>query len=102
MDHCSGNAGPLIYDHGREGLEAIYRKSGLPETLFAAFRTAVDEVQNLTQSQRVTRRMEITERIVGRLSLEYDTVCPAGLEHMLSQLSRLIDRAAPSAARSFI
>ena len=48
------------------------------------------------------RRMEITERIVGRLSLEYDAVCPEGLEHMLSQLSRMIDRTAPSAARSLI
>jgi uncharacterized protein (DUF2336 family) len=100
-DVPNANAGPLIYDHGREGLEAIYLKSGLPKTLFPAFRAAVDEVKDLAQNQWASRRMEITERIVGRLSLEYDSVCPEGLEHMLSQLSRLVGRTTPRAARSF-
>ena len=44
-------------------------------------------------------RLEMTERIVRRLSREYDSVCPEGLEHMLSQLSRLVVGQADQCAR---
>lgn len=93
------NTGPLIYDHGRNGLEALYRKCGLPPALFTAFRVAIDEIRQMARAERTTRRLEITERIVRRLSVEYETVCPEGLEHTLSQLSRLVSRAADNPAR---
>ena len=97
-----GNAGPLIYDKGRDGLEAIYRQSGLPGELFSAFRAGIEVVKDTAAETPGTRRRALAERIVRRLSLEYDTVCPEGLEHMLSQLSRLVTARPTSAARGLV
>ena len=93
------NAKPLIYDQGRAGLEAIYEQSRLPRELFSAFRTAVEVVMESGGDKAERPRLEMTERIVRRLSREYDSVCPEGLEHMLSQLSRLVVGQADQCAR---
>ena len=84
------NAGTLIFDKGRRGLEAIYGQSGLPKELFPAFRAAVDVVREVGDESPANRRRLLTDRIVARLELEYDIVCPEGLEHTLSQISRKI------------
>jgi len=91
--------GPLIFDRGRDGLEEIYRQADLPRELFVAFRSAVDVVNETSSDDREYRPLEVTERIIGRLKLEYDSVCPEGLEHTLSQLSRFVIGRADSAAR---
>ena len=93
------NVKPLIYDQGRAGLEAIYEQSRLPRELFSAFRTAVEVVMESGGDKAERPRLEMTERIVRRLSREYDSVCPEGLEHMLSQLSRLVVGQADQCAR---
>ena len=93
------NVKPLIYDQGRAGLEAIYEQSRLPHELFSAFRTAVEVVMESGGDKAERPRLEMTERIVRRLSREYDSVCPEGLEHMLSQLSRLVVGQADQCAR---
>ena len=93
--------GPLIFDRGRDGLEEIYRQADLPSELFVAFRAAVDVVNETSSDDLKYRRLEVTERIISRLKLEYDSVCPEGLEHTLSQLSRFVIGRADSAARGF-
>jgi uncharacterized protein (DUF2336 family) len=93
------NAGILAFDEGRAGLEAIYGRAGLPDELFAAFRSAVDVIKDISRENRPRRRLEITERILDRLRMEYDTVCPEGLEHTLAQLSHLVAKRSEGAAR---
>ncbi len=93
------NARELIYDRGRDGLESLYQQSRLPRELFSAFRTAVEVVMESGGHEAERPRLEMTERIVQRLSQEYDAVCPEGLEHMLSQLSRLVIGQADQGAR---
>jgi uncharacterized protein (DUF2336 family) len=96
-----GDVGPLVFDRGRDGLKEIYRKADLPNELFVAFRSAVDVVNEASSDDRKYRHLEVTERIIGRLRLEYDSVCPEGLEHTLSQLSHFVIGRSESAARGF-
>ncbi len=80
----------LVFENGRGGLEEVYRRAGLPEELFVAFRSAVDVITETRRDKRRYRPLEVTERIMERLRQEYDSVCPEGLEHTLSQLSHFV------------
>ena len=80
----------LIFENGRGGLEEVYRRAELPDELFVAFRSAVNVINETRRDQRRYRPLEITERIMERLRQEYDSVCPEGLEHTLSQLSHFV------------
>ena len=86
----SAEADFLIFENGRGGLEEVYRRAGLPDELFVAFRSAVDVINETRRDERCYRPLEITERIMERLRQEYDNVCPEGLEHTLSQLSHFV------------
>lgn len=83
-------AGRMTFSEGREGLEQIYRQAGLPSEFFIALCRAVDVLRDLSHERRSVRGLEITERIIVRLRVEYDSVCPEGLEHTLSQLSHFV------------
>ena len=80
----------LVFENGRGGLEEVYRRAGLPDELFVAFRSAVDVITETRRDERRYRPLEVTERIMERLRQEYDSVCPEGLEHTLSQLSHFV------------
>lgn len=86
----SAEADFLIFENGRGGLEEVYRRAGLPDELFVAFRSAVDVINETRRGERRYRPLEVTERIMERLRQEYDNVCPEGLEHTLSQLSHFV------------
>jgi uncharacterized protein (DUF2336 family) len=96
---AQSEVGALIFGGGRDGLERIYRRADLPGELFVAFRSAVDVVKETNADDRKYRPLEVTERIIGRLKFEYDSVCPEGLEHTLSQLSRFVIGRVDGAAR---
>lgn len=83
-------AGLMIFSKGREGLEQIYRQAELPSEFFIALSRAVEVLRDLSHERRSVRGLEITERIMVRLRMEYDNVCPEGLEHTLSQLSHFV------------
>jgi uncharacterized protein (DUF2336 family) len=89
----------LVFGSGRDGLERLCREAGLPGELFGAFRSAIDVVHETNADDRNYRPLEVTERIIARLKLEYDSVCPEGLEHTLSQLSRFVIGRVDYAAR---
>ncbi len=80
----------MTFSQGREGLERIYQQAGLPSEFFIALCRAVDVLRDLSHERRSVRGLEITERIMVRLRVEYDNVCPEGLEHTLSQLSHFV------------
>ncbi len=88
------NARILLYDRGPLGYRGLYSKTGLPSELFQAFRVAIDVVREVRQDQAapidagVTWNRTHTDAIVERLVREYRQVCPADVEHVLSQLAR--------------
>lgn len=84
------NAAALVFDRGPDGFKSLYRQSRLPAELFAAFRAAIDVIQEARAAEPPCHNLVVTERILHRLRVEYDAVCPEGLEHTLSQLSRLV------------
>ncbi len=88
------NARILLYDRGPLGYRGLYSKTELPSELYHAFRVAIDVVREARQEQ--STRMDAgldwnrkyTDTIVDRLVREYRQVCPADVEHVLSQLAR--------------
>ncbi len=95
-------AGSMIFDRGRSGLEEIYRRSGLPSELFIAFHSAVAVIKESNSQEGEVHQLEITERIMARLRMDYDSVCPEGLEHTLSQLSHFVIGRSEGAARALL
>lgn len=95
-----GSAKALVYDRGNGGLRAIYETAQLPAELFHAFRVGVSAVLD---GQLALGRAAFTQHIVDQLLPLYDTMCPGGLEPMLSELSRRtasadVTRATPRSA----
>ncbi|MGB1547822.1 MAG: DUF2336 domain-containing protein, partial [Alphaproteobacteria bacterium] len=94
------NAYQLIFDKGSLGLQAIYKKSGLPEKLYPAFRIAVD-VANETQYDGGTLdRERYNRRIIERILTQYENMRSDDIEYLLGRLTKIGDKveAAPSPA----
>jgi uncharacterized protein (DUF2336 family) len=84
------NAVELIGDRGPLGFKSLYERSKLPAELFRAFRAALDVVAELRNSGQEAWTAAHTQMILDRVMKEYDEACPAGLEFLLSQMSRRI------------
>ncbi len=82
------NARVLINDAGAGGFRAIYRKSGLPEELYRAFRAAFDVVQDSRRQNCRPWDESDRDRIIQSLVLAYEMLCPEDLETVLAQLAR--------------
>jgi hypothetical protein len=83
-------ANAMIFGNGQGSLEKIYRQAGLPGEFYVALGRAVDVVKELSDEGSPVRGLEITERIIAKLRMDYDNVCPEGLEHTLSQLAYFV------------
>lgn len=84
------NTVELISDRGPLGFKSLYEKSRLPHELFRAFRAALDVIGQLRDDGQIVWSPPHTQLILDRVMREYDEVCPAGLEYLLSQMSRRI------------
>ncbi len=82
----------LIYERWPSGLESIYGKTTLPLELFRAFQVAVGEVLKSKRQESEGWSKDYTQRVIDRLVGVYGEVCPQDLEHVLSQLRRLVNR----------
>jgi len=80
----------LIADRGPLGFKALFEKAGLPLELFRAFRAALDVLGQLRVGDQDGWSPAYVQLILDRMVLEYDEVCPADLEYLLSQMSRRI------------
>ena len=87
----------LINDAGAGGFRALYRKSGLPEELYRAFRAAMDVIQDRERGACRPWGPSDTDRIIQNLVLAYEMLCPEDMETVLAQLAH---RAMPPAAVS--
>ena len=89
----------LINDAGAGGFRALYRKSGLPEELYRAFRAALDVIQDRDRGPCPPWGPSDTDRIIQSLVLAYEMLCPEDMETVLAQLAH---RAMPAAAASTV
>lgn len=67
---------------------SIYRDAGLPGSLFPAFRIAVEADRAVVMGARERPRTDLPPAMLDRLVEAYSDVCPADIEHVLTQLSR--------------
>lgn len=93
------NAALLIFDRGRRGFEALYRKAGLPDNLFPAFRVTVDLVAEIKVAKRQSWRLEHTRMLIARISSVFGGKIPAELESIVGRFERQRENGTSSSKR---
>ena len=93
------NARPLIIDVGRSGFRALYRKCGLPDALYPAFRTALDFALEAGPPGNTGWSEAALAQVSRQLAQAYVDVSAGSLDAVLQQLAlhlpegkRTIDR----------
>jgi uncharacterized protein (DUF2336 family) len=87
------NAQKLIYDGGKRGFEALYKKAGLPSSIYPAMRAAIDIFGTMdydggpNDRERFSRRM--IERILTQYGEEGVEFKNDDLEYLLARISQL-------------
>lgn len=87
-----GNARVLVHDKGSLGLRAVYDKAGLPDSLFAAFRTAVDVIHETEFDGQPGDRERYRCRVMERILTQFDHLGPIGpenVDYLVDKLGRL-------------
>lgn len=73
---------------GIDPFRRLYERSGLEPMLFHAFRVARDEMREARKQSMDADGDAFVDRVVNRISEEYRSISPAGLEQVLSRLRR--------------
>lgn len=76
-----------------EEFRRVYRNAGLPDVFQPAFVAAIRVLKEDETSGGIDAGT-FTERVIEAMMSEYGDVCPRDLEHMLSQLSKRLKKAA--------
>ena len=84
------NAQVLVHDAGGNGLASLYRKAGLPESLLAVFRVAVDAVNStgLDGGERDFERYRA--RVIARILSQCEDFSPDDLDYLVSKLGDVL------------
>ena len=82
-------AAMLIHDGGPLGLKAIYKKCGFPDSMFPAFRVAVDMVHETEGEGGPADRERFASRVIERILTKYQEIEAADLDYLLSKLNKL-------------
>ena len=88
----TANARVLIYDRGALGLKALYERAQLPESLFAAFRVAVDVIHETEYDGGPYDRDRYRRRVMERILTQFDHLGAIGgedLDYLVARLTRL-------------
>ncbi|HVI49871.1 MAG TPA: DUF2336 domain-containing protein [Candidatus Sulfotelmatobacter sp.] len=65
------NAQALIYDEGKRGFQALYQKSGLPQTLYPAMRAAIDISRGMKLDGEANDRERFSRKMIERILTQY-------------------------------
>ncbi len=83
----------LIHDKGMLGLEPLYRRAGLPDGLFPAFRAAVSLVVETDYDGGRNDRQRYVERIMQRMLTIFEDptteIAPHDIEYLMTKLQHL-------------
>jgi uncharacterized protein (DUF2336 family) len=87
------NARKLIYDAGKRGFRALYKKTALPAALFPAFRCALDVASENELDGGEFDRERYCRRMIERVLTQYEelgvTFDSTDLEYLLAKLGQL-------------
>ncbi len=81
----------LIHDGGQKGFEAIYQRAGLPETMFPAFRIALDVFHDLDMAGDTSNNDHFTQKFLERVLTQYDELDAEDLDYFFGKLSTLAE-----------
>jgi len=84
------NAQILIHDPSRKGLQALYRKAGLPEALYSAIRAAVDVVDDAEFDGEPRDLERFRSRIITRVLTLVETVETEDADYLVDKLGDLL------------
>jgi len=65
------NAQALIYDQGKRGFEALYKKAELPAPLFRAMRAAIDVSRDMKLDGEANDRERFSRKMIERILTQY-------------------------------
>lgn len=82
-------AAMLIHDGGPLGLKAIYKKCGFADSMFPAFRVAVDMVHETQVEGGPNDRERFASRVIERILTKYQEIEASDLDYLLSKLNKL-------------
>jgi uncharacterized protein (DUF2336 family) len=87
------NARKLIFDPGKRGFKALYRKAALPAVLFPAFRCALDVARENELDGGELDRERYRRRMIERVLTQYEelgvTFDSTDVEYLLAKMSQL-------------
>lgn len=87
------NAQRLIYDQGKRGFEALYKKAGLPPSLYPAMRAAIDIFGTMDYDGGLNDRERFSRRMIERILTQYGEEGVEfkndDLEYLLAKISQL-------------
>ena len=83
------NARLLIHDEGPLGLQSLYIKTGMPESLFPAVRVAVDVVRETDYDLRDNDRERFISRMLSRILTQYEDLEADDLDYLMEKLGQL-------------
>ncbi|WP_428484417.1 DUF2336 domain-containing protein [Rhodopila sp.] len=84
------NAQVLIHEPSRRGLDALYRKATLPQSLFAAVRAAVDVVAETGFDGNARDLERFRARVISRVLTLVDTVDPSDADYLIDKLGDIL------------
>lgn len=85
----SEKASLLIHDAGKLGLKALYKKCALPETLYPAFRIAVDIIAETDFDGGDHDRERFARRVIERILTKHEDMGSSDLDYLLGKLKKL-------------
>lgn len=79
----------LIHDGGPLGLKAIYKKCSFPESMYPAFRVALDMIHETDFDGLPNDRERFAARVIERILTKYQEIETSDLDYLLAKLGKL-------------
>jgi len=80
------NARILIHDAGEAGMVSLYEKSGLPQRMLPAVRTAVEVLREMQFDGGARDHERYRSRVIARILTQFEEFPAADLDYMLEKL----------------
>jgi uncharacterized protein (DUF2336 family) len=85
----------MVHDAGPLGLRAIYQRAALPESLYPAFRAAVDSVNTLHSEGGDLDLPQFQQRLMERFLTQNETGAADDVDYLLARLDSLSRQTPP-------
>jgi hypothetical protein len=91
----------LVQDRGTSGFQALYRRCGLPESAYAAFKAALDVLAETGHEELAPGQLHFSHRMLRRVLERYMASKPEETDQLLLLLRRYAAEAAREEARRY-